>query len=217
MKFQIGDRSILINASKSTNFVYKLSGVESSSTVIEDVNGISTKSKIKDRISKIFELGAGIDFVGTEKNVFFNNLVLIDSLLPAMLSEILLQYYSNGKKELKELAAVLEEINPLNFDQSDAHQFYSYKLKRFVTDIALGMMPATVWTGQYDATGGYLVVKEDGDVLCYHVYNKNMFENYLLNHTRLETGSSSKHGFGEVYEEDGDLLIKLNLQIRFIK
>lgn len=116
-----------------------------------------------------------------------------------------------------QLVESIEKANPLNFNQEFNHEFYSYKTKRFLTDIALGMMPATVWTGQYDATGGYLVVKEDGDILCYHIYNKNDFENYLLNNTRLETASSNRHDFGSIYEEDGEFFFKLNLQIRFIK
>ena len=77
------------------------------------------------------------------------------------------------------------------------------------------MMPSKVWTGEYDATGGYLIVKADGEIVCYHVYNKNEFENYLFTSTKLETASSSKHKFGEVYEENGEFFIKLNLQIRF--
>jgi hypothetical protein len=78
-------------------------------------------------------------------------------------------------------------------------------------------MPSKVWTGQYDATGGYLIIKENGDVLCYHIYNRNEFENYLFNNTKLDTASSSRHDFGTVYEENGELYFKLNLQIRFIK
>lgn len=93
--------------------------------------------------------------------------------------------------------------------------FYNYKIKRFLTDVALGMMPSKVWTGEYDATGGYLIVKSDGEILCYHIYNKNEFENYLLANTKLEIASSSRHGFGEIYEENGQLYFKLNLQIRF--
>lgn len=79
------------------------------------------------------------------------------------------------------------------------------------------MMPSKVWTGQYDATGGYLVVKQNGDVLCYHIYNRNEFEDYLLNNTKLDTASSSRHGFGEIYKENNKLYFKLNLQIRFTK
>lgn len=78
------------------------------------------------------------------------------------------------------------------------------------------MMPATVWSGKYEANGGFLVVKEGGDVLCYHFYNRNMFEDYLYNNTRLETASSSRNNFGKIYkQEDNSLLFKLNLQIRF--
>tara|TARA_R110000868_G_C10909038_1_gene764824 strand:+ start:626 stop:865 length:240 start_codon:yes stop_codon:yes gene_type:complete len=79
------------------------------------------------------------------------------------------------------------------------------------------MMPSKVWTGQYDSTGRYLIVKENGDVLCYHIYNKNEFEDYLFNNTKLDTASSSRHDFGMIYKENGKLYFKLNLQIRFIK
>jgi type II restriction enzyme len=107
--------------------------------------------------------------------------------------------------------------NPLKYNLETNHPFYSYKIKRFLTDIALGMMPSKVWTGQLDATGGYLVVKEDGEVLCYHIYNRNEFEDYLLNNTKLETASSSRHEFGTIYKENNQLYFKLNLQIRFLK
>lgn len=97
------------------------------------------------------------------------------------------------------------------------HLFYTYKVKRFLTDIALGMMPSKVWTGEYDATGGYLVIKESGDILCYHIHQRNEFENYLFENTKLETASSSRHGFGKIYEKDGDVFFNLNLQIRFVR
>ena len=67
------------------------------------------------------------------------------------------------------------------------------------------------------ATGGYLVVKGDGDILAYHIYNRNDFEDYLLYNTKLDTASTSRHGFGVIYEVDGSLYFNLNLQIRFIK
>jgi len=66
-----------------------------------------------------------------------------------------------------------------------AHPFYEYKIKRYLTDIALGVMPSEVWTGELDATGGSLIVRSDGEVLCYHIYNRNEFEDFLLNNTKL--------------------------------
>jgi type II restriction enzyme len=79
------------------------------------------------------------------------------------------------------------------------------------------MTSTHVWTGKLDATGGYLVVKQNGDVLCYHIYNRNDFENYLLNNTRLINPSSTRNNFGKLHKENGELFFKLNMQIRFLE
>ncbi|MEI7584950.1 HpaII family restriction endonuclease [Runella sp.] len=215
IKSQLGNPSTLLNAGETTNFIYKIVGVNLSDTDISQINNISSRSKIKDRITEIISKNGKFEFIKTQRTVFSNNLILIDSFLPQILSSVLFQFYSSTLSDTESLVKITEEKKPLGFDTSDKHLFYSYKIKRFLTDIALGMMPSKVWTGQYDATGGYLIVKADGEILCYHVYNKNEFENYLLANTKLETASSTRHGFGELYEESGQLYFKLNLQIRF--
>lgn len=217
IKSQLGSPSTLLNAGKTTNFIFKISNIKLTSTQIEDINSISSRSKIMDRINSLLNLDCQFNFVKTEKQVFSNNLILIDSKLPEILSQIVYEFYSSKKSSILDLVENTNSKNPLNFDVSNEHKFYEYKIKRFLTDIALGMMPSKVWTGQYDATGGYLIVKENGDVLCYHIYNRNEFENYLFNNTKLDTASSNRHGFGYVYEENGELFFKLNLQIRFVK
>ena len=103
----------------------------------------------------------------------------------------------------------------MNFNLSQGHPFYEYKIKNFLTDSALGMTPAAKWNGNYDATGGLIIVKENGDLVCYHIYNHNEFQDYLFNNTRLEQASTSRYGFGDLYQENGKLFIKLNLQVRF--
>ena len=65
------------------------------------------------------------------------------------------------------------------------------------------------------AQAGYFL--EDGEVLCYHLYNRNDFEDYLLNNTRFDRGSATRHEYASIYKEDGKYYIPLNLQIRFIK
>ena len=215
IKSQLGNPSTLLNAGETTNFIFKIVDTNISQKEVEEINNISSKSKIKDRILEIKNKCVKFEFVKTQRTIFSNNLILIDSLLPQILSNIVLNFYSSPHSNIEELVKLTEGENPLKFDTTDKHLFYSYKIKRFLTDIALGMMPSKVWTGEYDATGGYLVVKSDGEILCYHIYNKNEFENYLLSNTKLETASSSRHGFGEIYEENGELFFKLNLQIRF--
>lgn len=216
IKSQLGRPSTLLNASGSTNFSYKLSK-KLTTDQINHINSIETASKIKDRLSKISEFDSSISFDKVDNFIFDSNLKLIDSLLPNILSNIIFLFYTSLNNTLLSLLSEIEIQNPLKFNTTNNHPFYSYKIKRFLTDVALGMMPAKVWTGELDATGGYLIVKEDGEILSYHIINRNDFENYLLNNTKLETPSSTRHGFGVIYEENGFQFIKLNLQIRFIR
>lgn len=74
------------------------------------------------------------------------------------------------------------------------------------------------WSELYgldEANGGYIIVKADGEILAYHIYNRNFFEQYLLDNTILERASTSRHDYMSLYEENGEMFIKLNLQIRF--
>jgi len=216
IKSQLGNPSTLLNAGKTTNFIYK-TDILLSDSEIEKINLICSKEKIKDRINALKKLDIGIYYFDLSNNVFKNNLVLIDSLMPEILGEVVKCFYSTKFSNLSDLSDELTNNNPLNFDLKHNHQFYEYKLKRFLTDVAVGMMPSKVWNGVYDATGGYLVVKESGEVLAYHLYNRNEFENYLFFNTKLETASTNRHGFGKLYMKDNESFINLNLQIRFLK
>lgn len=217
IKSQLGSASTLLNAGRTTNFIYRVSGLSLQQEQIDDINAISSGSKIKDRIEFIRAKSGKFDFVATENPVLGANLALIDSCLPNILSEMLLLFFSSKLSKCTELVSEITNTNPLDYPLHNHHPYYSYKMKRFLTDVALGMMPSKVWTGKYDATGGYLVVKDDGEVLCYHIYNRNEFEDYLLHNTKFDTSSSTRHDFGRLYVEEGELRFKLNLQIRFIK
>lgn len=217
IKSQLGGASTLLNAGKTTNFIYKIENIVLSDNQISLINNISSRSKIKDRIEKIKEFSGSLNFSKTENSTFGNNLTLIDSALPKILSEIVSLFFTSSHSKTDDLVKQISILNPLGFNNESNHPYYSYKIKSFLTDIALGMMPAKKWDGVLDTTGGYLVVKEDGEVLCYHIYNRNEFEDYLLNNTKLETASSTRHGFGKVYIEDNQQFFKLNLQIRFLK
>ncbi|MFV0390696.1 MAG: HpaII family restriction endonuclease [Paludibacteraceae bacterium] len=216
IKSQLGGASTLLNAGKTTNFIYKITGLGLTKQQIEDINAIITRSKIKDRIEKIEELNGKLQFVRLENSVFENNLTLIDSALPRIISEILILFFSSNFSKISDLVSEVSKTNPIGYNLEDKHPFYTYKIKHFLSDIALGMMPSKVWKGKLDATGGYLVVKEDGEILCYHIYNRNEFEDYLFTNTKLETASSSRHEFGTIYEQNGLFYFKLNLQIRFL-
>lgn len=215
IKSRLGGSSTLLNSGKPTNFVFEVSGNLNDSQV-EEINAINTKSKLRDRLTKIEKFGCCLNFCKLENETFNANLQMIDSLFPLIVAEFLLLYYSGKGNLICELTPKIRFINPCNFNTNLQHLYYEHKIKNFLTDIALGMTPATAWNGSYQATGGYIIVREDGEVLCYHVYNHNEFQEYLFNNTRLETPSTSKYNFGTIYQENNKYYIKLNLQVRFV-
>lgn len=82
IKSQLGGQATLLNAGKTTNLIYQILDFQPTENQIRSINEIDTKSKIKDRIENIKQLGGNLNYISLEQDVFKNNLVLIDSLLP---------------------------------------------------------------------------------------------------------------------------------------
>ena len=217
IKSELGSYSTLLNAGKTTNFIYKI--VQNHSDLIREANEIykvsggKNHTDVRGRISKIIEENGTLEYRNINNQIFEDNLVLIDSNMGKIIAETLLYFYKDGISNCNEMVEKLEQENPLNYGNVNA---YRYKFKKFLTAVALGMKPATVWDGLDEATGGYIVVTKEGNVLAYHIYNRNYFEEYLLSNTKYEIASTSRHDFGEVYSENGEDFIKLNVQVRFI-
>ena len=215
IKSKLGSPATLLNASGATNVTYKITGQVDRK--INEINAIDTKSKIRDRLFAIREAGGSFAFHSIDSEVFERNLRKIDTIMPEIISEVLLAYFSDKGSTFPELLQHMhdEEVQILNFKLS--MEDYEYKIKALLNNAALGMVPASPWDGTLRAHGGVIVVREDGEIVCYHLYNAEAFRNYLFNNTRMESPSATRHGYGTVYEENGELFIKLNLQIRFIK
>jgi hypothetical protein len=217
IKSSLGSPSTILNSNKkTTNFIYKLSSSLSESE-ISRINGISSKAKIRDRVKAIKDSGASLAYHGIAGDVFKSNLMMVDSYMPYILSQMVLAYHSGVSRKVTDLVDYLNETNPCSFNLTEEQPFYEYKVKNLITDCALGMTSAKVWRGQYDATGGFIVVKEDGEILCYHIYNRDEFHDYLLKNVIFDSPSSSRHEYGQIYDEDGQQFFKLGFQIRFNK
>ncbi|NBM69967.1 HpaII family restriction endonuclease [Proteus penneri] len=195
IKSFLGGNPTLLNASSNTNFIYKITGFDKN---IDMVNSISTRSKIRDRINYILDNDGKFEFFRCEKPIFQENLSIIDGDMTEIISVILLEYFSTGISDLSSLVKGKSNI---------------IKMKRFLEVILLGMFPGKPWDGKYTANG-LIVVKKEGDLLAYHIIERNTLMDYLFNNTKLDTPSSSRHGFGKLYYENGELFFKLNLQIR---
>ncbi len=213
IKSTLGSPSTLLNASSATNFLYSLGYP---AVVAERTKESENYLKIRDRIKEIKQT-RGFIFEGLENKTFKKNLAKIDTIFPEIMSEILLAYYEGKGLTLDELVSVIDGEgtlkNKYGLDKGDLE----FKIKNFLVSVALGMTPNTEWDGFTKAHGGYIVVKDDGEVVCYQLYNRDEFQSYLYKNTKLDTPSTSRHQFGTVYEENGKSFIKLNLQIRFIR
>jgi len=62
IKSQLGSDATLLNAGKTTNFIYQVLGFKPTVKEIKAINEIDTKSKIKDRIEEIKKAGGKLKF-----------------------------------------------------------------------------------------------------------------------------------------------------------
>lgn len=210
IKSEVGNFPTLVNAGQTTNFIYKVTGITSEQA--DEINAIDTRTKIKDRIAKIYELGGDIQYSGMNHQGFKRNLIMVDSSMPAIIGNMLLYSYRDDVKDCSQLVDKLGESDPLEYGDA---MMYTYKFKKFLCSCALGMKPAKAWDGLDEANGGYIIVKADGEILAYHIYNRNFFEQYLLDNTMLERASTTRHDYLRLYKEDREMYIKMNLQVRF--
>jgi len=216
IKSQLGSPSTLLNAGDSTNIRYRIDGEELSVDEIHEINEIPDHQS---RMLRLLSKNVKLAYEGFDSMVFNNNLMFIDSCLPQFIAECLMVANTDAQsKKLKDVVGKVASNNLLQYKGENVIEFYEHKMKQLLLHAALGMTPATPWNGRFDANGGYLVVKTDGDIVCYHFYNYNEVEDYLFNNTRFENASRDRYRFGSLYKgDDGSTYMKLNLQIRFNK
>lgn len=215
IKSMLGASSTLLNASGATNFVFRIDGPISSH--VEEINSIEGRSKIRDRIKAISFHKGSLFFENLDNEHFKTNLRKIDTVLPDILAELIKCFFEGKGNTLPKLVECLSRDNVLGDRYGLNKSDYEFKIKNFLVSIALGMTPSKEWDGFTKAHGGYIIVKENGEIVCYHLYNRDEFQDYLFNNTKLETPSTSKHKYGSIYTNKDSLFIKLNLQIRFLK
>lgn len=210
IKSFIGGLPTLFNASPATVIEYNVSGL--SPEQIEEINSIDGPAKYKRRLQTIIDFGGTISFEKIGHSIFYANLLAIDEALPPILGQLILNYFLYDKNLLTKNVELLTTQNPRNYPLETGIPFYENKVKKLLTAIALGLRPASPWQGKLEATGGTLVVKENGELISYHLYNWNDFEDSLFVNTKWDTPSFRRYeGCGLI--ENGKL--KLNFQIRF--
>ncbi|MCD8387036.1 MAG: HpaII family restriction endonuclease [Bacteroidales bacterium] len=239
IKSYLGKDSSLFNAGKGTNFIYEVTFPEGVDINCDEFNSRTYNAKkqkggkIGYRIREIYNLGGKIDFSSVQSDCLYNNLKMIDGDLPEILAYLILLKTMQGIGDLAKGTALLTERNPLHYNIGTHPHIYEFKIKKFLQDVAQGMTPEKAWNGNYDSTGGQIVVKDNGSIVCYHIYELNSFREYLFRNTRFDRPSTSEDEnnpgnfrkgkneksfhYGILYKEGEKYFIKINLQIRYKK
>lgn len=214
IKSYLGSKPTLLNASGNTNFIFRIDDFDDSK--IDEINAIDTRTKLKDRIIFIEKFGGKFKYIGAEKETMQHNLKISDSLMPNIVSHLLLSFY---KKRISKLTKIINEIHKdgtlndeINYGEKESLEI---KVKRLLIDVLLGFFAGKKWDGNYLANGT-IVVKKSGDCVGFHIIDSKSLKDYLFENISLDTPSTTRHRFGKIYKEkDGKLYFKLNLQLRF--
>jgi len=204
IKSFLGGSPTLINASRATNFTFTLS----------QNRELPKTLKAKKLLLYLNSENITLIFKSMDSDIYRNNIMRIDTQMPIILAELLSIYYGSKKKSMLHLTEILTKQNPLALEDTS---IYQAKVEDFLFASALGLIPNTVWSGLPSVDGGCLIVRANGDVLTFYIFRLlflPMFKTFLLNTCYLDTPSTTRHGFGNVYNEDGKSQLKLNLQVR---
>lgn len=174
IKSFLGGSPTLLNASQATNFIYEIEGLDSQN--IDEINNIETRSKVKDRISKIESLGGVLKFHKCENSTYESTLRKVDSKMPEILASALKSFF------LKETSNRLSEYVSQHIADSTRQQEVDCRLKDFVKSTMLGIFPTRDWDGNLKATA-VLLVNKDGDLVFYHTNKEATLKDFFYQQT----------------------------------
>ena len=199
VKSNLGANTSLVNASKATNFLFEISSVKS--------EWLSLKAK---KLVANIPI-ENIRFLGMDNTTYHHNLQLIDLQLPQIIAFMLIHYLRGLSTRISDLLAEITRQNPLSLSNTD---LYRAKIEDFLVSSALGMVPTQEWNRLHSADGGMMIVKENREVVtfyCINAQSMTYFRQYLIENCYLDTASTTRHGFGRIYDDNK---LKLNLLIR---
>lgn len=217
IKSKFGQNATLFNAGSSSQFLFKLSNCNDQTmaefNAIKDGNGRGW-SLCKEYLSSH---NIGMEFDRTQYPTYGNNLFLVRESMAKILAwcvydRLVVSSTGYGVMETVERMA---EANPLRVPSPAI--YYEKALKDFLMAGFTGMTAGNEWDGKEQVNGGYIVVMDDGDVICYHSSDRETFRDYLYRNTYFEYVSADKYLWSRIIKIDGEYFLPLNISVRFYK
>ena len=230
-------KSTLFNASKeNTNFIYEITG-NIDDVLMDQFNSTYTirnkKNKetgamephevvaIRERIQLLKNAGCDIEYANMSVNSAKRNLILSGgNEMPLIVANMLKAYYFEGEGQASNSSIdyalnYVVQTNSAGYEFDDTESMYRRKVGTLLYDMFTGMRLAKTWDGRSSVNGGYIVAKDDGDVVAYHSCMADEFKDFLIHQLGFESPSASRHQYMSIYKENDKYYLKLNLQVRF--
>lgn len=229
-KSDIDAAATLFNASgDNTNFEYEIVG-DFDDEKMNAFNGMFhevtkkgvTKYEVAtgDRMRYLKECGVDLRFVNPVKDVARQNLVRCGGMeMPKILGGMLKYYYFEcgaASVGVEDAIKYLADTDYVGYGFDDLYDTYRVKIANLLYAMFTGLRFSKPWSGRSDVSGGYIVVKRDGDVVAFHSCIADEFKDFLIDKLKFEGPSCSRHKYMEIYKkDDGKYYLKLALQFRF--
>lgn len=217
IKSKFAQNPTLFNAGSSSQLLYRLNGFTDS--MMEEFNSITDGdgrgwAKCKEYL---MSHGTTMEYVHPANPIYDENLLLIRESMGRLLAWCFKDRLIESSTDygVKETVERMIEENPLNV--SGPAVYYEKAIKDFLMAGFTGMTAGTKWDGREQVNGGYIVVMDNGDVLCYHSNDRESFRDYLYRNTHFEYVSADKYKWSMVVKEQEDYYLALNASIRFNK
>ncbi len=215
IKSKFGQNPTLFNAGSSSQFLFKVSGFND--TMQDEFNNISDEkgrgwSKCKEYLK---DNGIIPTFVRTQNPIYSNNLFLIRESMASIMAWCVKDRLidSPSSYEVKETVERMTVANPLNVPNPNI--YYEKAMKDFLMAGFTGMTAGKEWDGREQVNGGYIVVMDDGDIICYHSNDRESFRDYLYRNTYFEYVSADKYVWSKICKIDNEYYLPLNVSVRF--
>lgn len=215
IKSKFGQNPTLFNAGSSSQFLYKISGCDD--TVMQEFNAISDGDGRGWKLCKkyISDHNLTLSYCKTQNPIYDENLFLVRESMSKIMAwcvkDRLIDSTENNK--VKETVERMIAVNPLNVPNPAV--YYEKAVKDFLMAGFTGMTAGYKWDGKEQVNGGYIVVMDDGDVICYHSNDRETFRDYLYRNTYFEYVSAEKYKWSRIIKINGEYYLPLNISVRF--
>lgn len=215
IKSKFGQNPTLFNAGSSSQYLYKLSGCND--IMMDEFNAISDKGGRGWSICKqyLHDCGITMQFERTQNPIYNNNLMLVRESMAKIMAWCVKDRLIDADNNYGVMETVerMIAVNPLKV--SSPQIYYEKAIKDFLMAGFTGMTAGKEWDGREQVNGGYIVVMDDGDVICYHSNDRESFREYLYRNTFFEYVSADKYSWSRITKIDNEYYLPLNASIRF--